>query len=183
MIAVLGCTRWLNVFGSNPPVLNGAQLGFRRARYAVRGRVRSFGDRILVVMRMFEFTTGRHIWGDAFEGTPEGALELQQRVTEGVASSIPALLRDAEGTRNKESIERDPKVVDHVIQAFRATFEITQSASDYALDNLDRAQCLDPHSRLRGPWRLGVMPCVRPVALAIKSRLITARHGTSQRLH
>jgi adenylate cyclase len=147
VIAALGRTRWLNVLGSanNLPALNETRLIFRRARYAVRGRVRFFGGRILVVIRMFEVATGRHIWGDAFEGTPEGALELQKLVTDGVASSIPALLREAEATRgNKEGAGRDPKVIDHVTQAFRATFEITQSASDYALENLDRAQLIDP---------------------------------------
>jgi adenylate cyclase len=142
LISLLGRARWLNVLGTEhhlPSV-----KGRSSAQYALRGRAQSIGGRLQLTVRLFEVSTGRHIWGNAFEGVPERALELEERVTKGVAASVLPRLREAASVRAKRRIERDPALVDRVRQAFRAVFQMTQSASDHALENLDRAQSIDP---------------------------------------
>jgi adenylate cyclase len=146
VIAALTCIPWLNVLSpeGNFPPDDRAPLASRRARFAVRGEVRSIGKRLQVAIRLFDATTSCHIWGNTFEGVPERAAELQERVAQGVAGYLPAYLHDIAVTRVKRTTGRDPAAVRHVMQAFDATFEITRSASDRALESLDRAQSLDP---------------------------------------
>jgi adenylate cyclase len=142
LISILGRARWLNVLGTEHHVPS--VKGRSSAQYALRGRAQSIGGRLQLTVRLFEVSTGRHIWGNAFEGVPERSLELQERVTEGVAASALPRLREAGSIRANRWVERDPAAVDCVRRAFHAVFEITQSASNYALENLDRAQSIDP---------------------------------------
>jgi adenylate cyclase len=144
VISALTHTRWLNVLSpnSNLPAANDIGIATPCARYAVRGRVQCVGGRVQVVIRLIDLTTGRQIWGNAFEGAAEGHTELQERVTEAVASALPVSLRDMEATRVKR--ERDPAAVQCATQAFHAVLEMTQSANGRALDYLDRARSIDP---------------------------------------
>jgi adenylate cyclase len=146
VISALTRTRWLDVLSpdSDLPAANDGRVVPGSALYVVRGRMQSIGGRVQAVVRLIDVTTGRQIWGNAFEGTAECAMELQQRVAEGVASALPACLRDTEATRDKPKPERDPVAVRHATRAFHAILEMTQSANGRALEHLDRAQSIDP---------------------------------------
>jgi adenylate cyclase len=146
VISALTRTRWLNVLSPDSALAaaNNWRVATPCARYAVRGRVQCIGGRVQVVIRLIDVATGRQIWGNAFESAAECAMELQQRVTEGVASALPARLRDTEATRGKPRPERDPVAVRHATQAFHAILDMTQSANGRALEHLDRAQSIDP---------------------------------------
>jgi adenylate cyclase len=146
VISALTRTRRLNVLSpdSDLPTANNMRAAPPFARYAVRGRVQWIGGRVLAVISLIDVATGRQIWGNAFEGAGECATELQQQVTEGVASAIPICIRDTVATRGKPKPERDPVVVRHATQAFHAILAMTQSANGRALEHLDRAQSIDP---------------------------------------
>jgi adenylate cyclase len=146
VISALTRTRWLNVLSpdSDPPAANNMRVAPLCARYAVRGRVQCIGGRVQAVIRLIDVATGRQIWGNAFEGAAECVIELQQRVMEGVASALPACLRDTEATGGKPKPERDPAAVHCATLAFHAILESTQSANGRALEQLDRAQSIDP---------------------------------------
>jgi len=146
VISALTRTRWLNVLSPNSDLssANNMQIALPCARYAVRGRVQCIGGRVLVVIRLIDVTMSHQIWGDAFEGASECAIEMQQRVAEGVASALSACLRDTEATRGKPKPERDPVAVRQAKQAFHAILAMTQSANGRALEHLDRAQSIDP---------------------------------------
>jgi adenylate cyclase len=143
IILALSRTRWLNVLSADNS-LSVARNMLPCARYAVRGRVQCIGGRVLVVIRLIDVTMSHQIWGDAFEGASECAIEMQQRVAEGVASALSACLRDTEATRGKPKPERDPVAVRQAKQAFHAILAMTQSANGRALEHLDRAQSIDP---------------------------------------
>jgi adenylate cyclase len=146
VISALTRTRWVNVLSPDDdlPAAKNMRITPPRARYAVRGRVQCIGGRVQTVIRLIDVTTGRQIWGNAFEGAAECAMELQQRVTEGVASALPACLRDTEAIRGKPKAERDPVAVRYTTQAFHAILEMTQAANGRALEYLDRVQSIDP---------------------------------------
>jgi TolB-like protein len=146
VISALIRTRWLNVRSpdSDLPAANNMRVTPPCARYAVRGRVQCIGGRVQAVIRLIDVTTGRQIWGNAFEGAAECAMELQQRVAESVASALPACLRDTEATGGKPKPERDPVAVHYATQAFHGVLDMTQSANERALERLDRAQSIDP---------------------------------------
>jgi adenylate cyclase len=149
VISALGRIRWLDVQG--PDVTGSHQIGAhsystfpQRPRFAVRGRVRLLGRRVQVTVRLFEVGSQRHIWGDAFEGAPEHALELQGQVIEATAGTLPAYLRDAETTHGRRRPARDPAAVDLATRALHAASQITQPANARALEDLDRALTIDP---------------------------------------
>ena len=103
VISALTRARWLNVLSPDTdlPAANNMRGAPACARYAVRGRVQCIGGRVQAVIRVIDVRTGRQIWGDAFEGAAECAMDLQQGAMEGVASAVPACLRDTETTRGK----------------------------------------------------------------------------------
>jgi adenylate cyclase len=142
VIAALSRTRWINVLSpdSNLPVTRNM---LPCAQYAVRGRVQYIGGNVQAIIRLIDITTSRQVWGNAFEGAAESAMELQQRVSETVASALPACLRNTDVARGKMA-ERNPVAVRHGMQAFHAILEMTQSANGRALEHLDRAQSIDP---------------------------------------
>ena len=146
VVSALTPTGWLNVLSSNSylPAANGMRVARPCARYAVRGRVQYIGARVQAVIRLIDVMTGRQIWGNAFEGAAECAMDLQQRVMDGIAVALPACLRDTDATRGKQKPERDPDAVRYAAQAFHAILEMTQSANGCALEHLDRAQSIDP---------------------------------------
>src|ERR1700722_3653874 len=150
VISVLTHTRWLNVLSPNsdPSSANNMRIALPRARYAVRGRVQYIGGRVQAVVRLIDVATGRQIWGNAFEGAAERAMELQNEVTEGVARALPACLRETAGPCGKPKSGGDPVAVRYATQAFHAILAMTQSANGRALEHLDRAQSIDPEFAL-----------------------------------
>src|ERR1700735_3460370 len=102
------------------------------------------GGRVQAVVRLIDVATGRQIWGNAFEGAAERAMELQNEVTEGVARALPACLRETAVPCGKPKSERDPVAVRYATRAFHAILEMTQCANGRALEHLDRAQSIDP---------------------------------------
>jgi AraC-like DNA-binding protein len=140
VISALTSTRRLNVLSPDSDLPAASPF----ARYAVRGRVHRIGGRMLAVINLIDFATGRQVWGNAFEGAGECVTELQRQVAEGVASAVPVCIRDAEATRGKPKRERDPDAVRHSTRAFHAILAMTQSANGRALEHLDRAQSIDP---------------------------------------
>jgi adenylate cyclase len=149
VISVLGRMRWLDVMGTDT-------IGVREGvgpdrtvvpfdtRYAVRGRVRIINGRVQVAVRLYDAGSGRHIWGDAFEGQPEDALALQHHVIEGVAGRLPGYLRDAEAMQADRKPARDRTAHDLAMRAFRAAATLTQAANIRALEDIDRAMSIEP---------------------------------------
>jgi adenylate cyclase len=146
VISALTRTRRLNVLAPDSELrtANHMPAASHSARYAVHGRVHRIGRRVLAVIRLIDVATGRQIWGNAFEGAGERATELQRQVAEGVASALPACIRDAEAPRGKPKPERDPVAVRYATQALHDILAMTQSANGHALERLDRAQSIDP---------------------------------------
>jgi AraC-like DNA-binding protein len=125
VISALTRTRRLNVLSpdSHLPAADNIQIASSYARYAVRGRVQCIGGRVQTVVRLVDLATGRQIWGNAFEGTTERAIELQQHVAEAVASALPASLRDTQATHVKRKPERDPVAVHCATAAYHAVLD------------------------------------------------------------
>jgi TolB-like protein len=148
VISALGRMRWLDVLGTEIPAAFGPatrdSLVPYRTRYIVHGHVRSIGARMLVTVQLFERATGRHIWGNAYEGALEESLALRQRVIEAVAGTVPVYLCDAEARRVERNHPHDRSAYELTMRAFRAASRLTQTTNMRALEDLDRALSLDP---------------------------------------
>jgi adenylate cyclase len=182
LISELGRARWINVLGSKGDVVGDVQT--RRAapysaQYAVRGRVHSLNGRVQVTVRLFEIATGRHIWGNAFEGKTEDLGALENLVIEGVASALPIWLRRAEAARNDRKPARDPAAYDLTMRAFRDASALTQATNERALEAVNCARSIDPEFGL--PTALAAW-CHAQRAIYFFGGALDAERDTARRL-
>jgi TolB-like protein len=63
----------------------GRELG---VRYVLNGSVRKAGAQLRITGQLIEAATGRHVWGDKFDGPLEDVFELQDQITNSVVGSI-----------------------------------------------------------------------------------------------
>lgn len=145
VISALGRLQGLNVLA----LKHGAATGQTRliaphhAQYAIHGRVQSFGARVLVIVKLSEVATDRHVWGDAFDAAPEHAMALQEKVIDRVAGAVPAHFNNAAVRPLGNNPERDPLAVELVKRAFRSALELTKAANARALEDIDRVRSID----------------------------------------
>jgi AraC-like DNA-binding protein/tetratricopeptide (TPR) repeat protein len=148
MIFALSRMRWLDVVDLMSVTAGPFPSLPHPVRYGVRGHVRRLGSRTQVTIRLFEAATGRHIWGNAFDGASEGAAVFLQRVIAEAAGALPIRLRDAEATHADRMRDVDRSALNLTMRALRAASALTADLNARALDDLGRARILDPNSAL-----------------------------------
>jgi TolB-like protein len=114
------------------------------ARYLLAGRIAQSGERVRVLIRLLEATTGRHLWGDSFDGEIDDLFGLQDRVTEGVIKAILPNVRGAEIERARRTPPQDMDAYLLTMQAFPFVFAANPDATRRALELLQRAMEIDP---------------------------------------
>jgi TolB-like protein len=65
-------------------------------RYVLEGSVRRAGQRLRITAQLIDALSGKHIWADKFDGTIEDVFDVQDRITEVVATIIEPRIREAE---------------------------------------------------------------------------------------
>lgn len=65
-------------------------------RYVLEGSVRRAGQRLRITAQLIDGLSGNHIWADKFDGTIEDVFDVQDRITEVVATIIEPRIREAE---------------------------------------------------------------------------------------
>lgn len=117
------------------------QLG---ARYLLTGRLARTGDRVRVMLRLVDSTTGRQIWGDCFEGSHDSTIELQDRISEVTQCFILAKIRGAEIDRAQHASLENLDAYGLTMRALPLVFGSRPQSAERALALLDRALELDP---------------------------------------
>src|ERR1700704_5506845 len=85
--------------GKSPDIRQvGRDLG---VRYVLEGSVRKAGSRLRITGQLIDSSTGAHLWADRFDGALEDVFELQEKVTEKVATALAPRLEKAEIDRSK----------------------------------------------------------------------------------
>lgn len=145
VISALGRLRGLNVLALKQDAATGQTrlVAPHLAQYAIHARVQLLAARVLVIVKLSEVATARHIWGDAFDAAPEHAVSLQEEVIERVAAAVPAYFNNAEVRPVGNSPERDPFAVELIRQAFHSALEMTRAANARALEDIDRVRSID----------------------------------------
>ena len=72
---------------------DGRTLG---ARYVLEGSVRKAGDRVGISAQLIDAASGNHIWADRYDRTLSDIFELQDEITERIASAIYPAIEDRE---------------------------------------------------------------------------------------
>ena len=150
IITALSRIRWLFVIARNSsftykgqaidvkPV--GRELG---VRYVLEGSVRKAGSRMRIAAQLIEAHSGRHIWGDHFDGALEDVFDLQDKVAFSVAVVIEPALQSAETARLVARPTNDPTAYDLYLRA-HAKHLSAGTQSGEALHLLEDAIRRDP---------------------------------------
>ena len=106
LITSLSHIRWLTVIArSSSFAFKGRGLDAQRigaalnVRYLLEGSVRRAQGRVRITAQLTEAETGRHLWGDKFDGQTEEVFDLQDHITASVLGTIEPSLRGAEIAR------------------------------------------------------------------------------------
>ena len=113
-------------------------------RYVLEGSVRRSGERLRITAQLVDGTSGAHLWADRFDGTVADVFDVQDRITESVATIVEPQIREAEIERSRRERPGSVAAYDLYLQAlpkFRAGTQ-DENAAAYAL--LSRAMGLEP---------------------------------------
>ena len=78
-------------------------------RYVLEGSVRRAGDRLRITAQLVEGDTGAHLWADKFDGAVEDVFDVQDRITESVATVVEPHIQSAEIERSRRERPREPR--------------------------------------------------------------------------
>jgi adenylate cyclase len=120
----------------------------RSARYRLVGRLSQAGDRLRVIVGLFDAASERQLWGDSFDGERADLFRLQDRVVQGVARAILPNIRDAEIERARRKRPEDLDAYDLTMRALPLAFAANPDSARRALDLLARAMAIDPEHAL-----------------------------------
>ena len=70
-------------------------------RYVLEGSVRRAGERLRITAQLVDGTSGAHLWADRFDGAVEDVFDVQDRITESVATIVEPQIREAEIERSR----------------------------------------------------------------------------------
>jgi adenylate cyclase len=118
----------------------GRELG---DRYVLEGSVRRVGNRVRIVAQLIEAEHDHHIWTDRFEGSLDDIFDLQDRITESVATAIEPSLRLAEIERARSKPTANLQAYDLCLRALPIG-RTSKAGNDEALELLSKAIQMDP---------------------------------------
>jgi adenylate cyclase len=114
------------------------------AHYFLTARTITSGTRLRVIVLLADTATGHHLWGDSYDGTRDGLLELQNRVIEGVVRAVLPTIRGSEIDRAQRTRWQDLDAFGLVMRALPFVFTSRAEATRRALELLNRAMEIDP---------------------------------------
>jgi adenylate cyclase len=114
------------------------------ARYLVIGSIAQTGERVRVILRLIDATTGFHVWGDTYDDEVGDLFGLQDRITEGVMRAILPQIRGCEIERARRKPPNDLDAYDLTMRAYPFVVASYPRAAHQALDLLNRAMEVDP---------------------------------------
>jgi adenylate cyclase len=152
LITSLSHIRWLTVIARGSSfVFKGRGLDAQRiggeldVRYLLEGSVRRAQGRVRITAQLIEAESGRHLWGDRFDGKIEEVFDLQDRITASVLGAIEPSLRGAEIARAERKRPDDLGAYDLYLRALPHAYAYTQDSRNLALELLGSALVIDPN--------------------------------------
>ncbi len=110
-------------------------------RDIVEGGVRRAGERVRVTVQLVDAATGEHIWAERYDRDIEDIFDLQDEITQTIASTIPGWVEEVERVRPKKP--NDMAAYDYVIRGKILHHRVTREDNAEARKLLDKAIELD----------------------------------------
>ena len=86
-------------------------------RYVLEGSVRRSGERLRITAQLVDGMSGAHLWADRFDGAVEDVFDVQDRITESVATIVEPQIREAEIERSRRERPGSVAAYDLYLQA------------------------------------------------------------------
>jgi TolB-like protein len=112
--------------------------------YVLEGSVRRSRARLRITGQLVDAASGAHLWAERFDGSLGEIFELQERVSDSVATAIEPTLQMAEITRLTREPPRRPGAYDLVLRAYALLSEFTPASMAAALTCLEQSRAIDP---------------------------------------
>jgi len=110
----------------------GRELG---VQYILEGSVRRVGDKLRVTADLIETASGRHIWGNRYDGTLADVFDFQDQITQTIVGTVEGMFQRAEGERVSQKRPESMEAYEHLLRGLaymnRLTPEDTQTALQY----------------------------------------------------
>lgn len=154
------------------------------ARYRLHGQLALAGERFRVVLALIDVAEGRHLWGDAWDGSAAHPLAAIDRVVAGAAAAVPPRIRNAEMARMQAIPPEHMDAYQLCLRAYPLLAVNSVANVRHALDLLDRAIERDPDYGLAAAFAgwghaqlLSQMASTSPAEDRVQALLLSARAG------
>jgi TolB-like protein len=150
IITGLSKLRWFFVIARNSSfTYKGRAMDIRQVgrelgvRYVLEGSVRRGGNRVRITAQLIDAVSGKHLWGDRYDGELTDIFALQDEITRKVVAAIEPKLMEAEGIRSQNRSPEDLGAWDMLIRASSLFWRLTKDESQEAIALLK--QLIDRH--------------------------------------
>jgi AraC-like DNA-binding protein len=117
------------------------------AEYCLNGRLVHRDARIRVTLWLLD-TEGRHVWGDSYDGSTDGAFDLLRRIVDGAVCGVVPGIGGAEIARIQSKDPETVKVREMIQQALPILLKIDWDSSRKVFAIATRAMEMDPDDAL-----------------------------------
>jgi adenylate cyclase len=114
------------------------------ARYVLEGSVRKAGKRVRLTAQLIDSLDGGHVWADRFEGDIDDVFELQDRITQDIASALEVRLTLGEEVRVWRKRSGSPLVYEHFLKGRTFYINFARHTHAQARLELERALAINP---------------------------------------
>lgn len=123
------------------------------AQYVVEGSVRKAGNRLRITVQLIDGASDNHLWAEKYDRSLEDIFDIQDEVTQTIASVVP---RRLEAAAQKSASRKPPEnmaAYEAVITGKRLHHRSNPEDNTRALALLDKAVELDPGYAHAHAWR------------------------------
>ena len=113
-------------------------------RYVLEGSVRKSGNRVRLTAQLIDSLDGSHVWADRFDGDLDDMFELQDRITQDIASALEVSLTLGEQARVWRKRSGSPLVYEHFSKAQSYFLQFGKHTHAQAKEACERALAINP---------------------------------------
>jgi TolB-like protein/class 3 adenylate cyclase len=113
-------------------------------RYVLEGSVRKAGNRVRLAAQLIDSLNSSHVWADRFEGDLGDVFELQDRITQDIASALEVRLTHGEEARIWRKRAGSPLVYEHFLKGRTHYVNFAKHTHAQARSEFERALAINP---------------------------------------